>query len=87
MIPVLEAMEPELGGREAMMPAWWALSLGSCFGGNGSLIAASANVIVAGMAQREGHPIHFGRFLIWSVPVTLGSVLIAAAYLHLRHFM
>ncbi len=87
MIPVLEAMEPELGGRDAMMPAWWALSLGSCFGGNGSLIAASANVIVAGMAQREGHPIHFGRFLIWSVPVTLGSVLIAAAYLHLRHFM
>ncbi|MBQ2883192.1 MAG: ArsB/NhaD family transporter, partial [Alphaproteobacteria bacterium] len=48
MIPLLKTMEESLGGREAMMPVWWALSIGSCFGGNGSLIAASANVIVAG---------------------------------------
>ena len=55
MIPLLKTMEEALGGREAMMPVWWALSVGSCFGGNGSLIAASANVIVAGIAAREGH--------------------------------
>ena len=78
MIPVLKSMEVEMGGREAMMPVWWALSLGSCFGGNGTLIAASANVIVAGMAQREGTPISFLGFLKWSVPVTIGSVLIAS---------
>lgn len=87
MIPLLKSMEPSMGGREAMMPVWWALSLGACFGGNGSLIAASANVIVAGMAQREGHPISFGRFLIWSIPTMLITVGIAALYLHLRHFM
>ncbi len=86
MIPMIKSMEASLGGREAMMPVWWALSLGACFGGNGSLIAASANVIVAGMAQREGHPIHFLRFLIWSIPVMLISVLMAAVYLHLRWF-
>ena len=86
MIPMIKSMEASLGGREAMMPVWWALSLGACFGGNGSLIAASANVIVAGMAQREGHPIHFLRFLIWSIPVMLVSVLMAAVYLHLRWF-
>ena len=86
MIPMIKSMEASLGGREAMMPVWWALSLGACFGGNGSLIAASANVIVAGMAQREGHPIHFMRFLIWSIPVMLISVLMAAVYLHLRWF-
>ena len=45
MIPMLKSIEESLGGREAMMPVWWALSLGSCFGGNGTLIAASANVI------------------------------------------
>ena len=78
MIPVLKSMEPGMGGREAMMPVWWALSLGSCFGGNGSLIAASANVIVAGMAQREGTPISFIGFLKWSIPVMIGSVLIAS---------
>lgn len=87
MIPMIKSMEADMGGREAMMPVWWALSLGACFGGNGSLIAASANVIVAGMAQREGHPIHFIRFLIWSIPVMLVSVGIAAIYLHIRHFM
>ena len=86
MIPMIKSMEASLGGREAMMPVWWALSLGACFGGNGSLIAASANVIVAGMAQREGHPIHFMRFLIWSIPVMLISVLIATIYLHIRWF-
>ena len=87
MIPMIKSMEESMGGREAMMPVWWALSLGACFGGNGSLIAASANVIVAGMAQREGHPISFLGFLLWSVPVMLISVAIAALYLHMRFFM
>ena len=87
MIPMIKSMEESMGGREAMMPVWWALSLGACFGGNGSLIAASANVIVAGMAGREGHPISFMRFLIWSLPIMLISTAIAAVYLHFRHFM
>lgn len=87
MIPVIKAMEESVGGREAMMPVWWALSLGACFGGNGSLIAASANVIVAGLAQREGHPISFARFLIWSIPVMLLTILTSSLYLYLRYFI
>lgn len=87
MIPMLKTMEPTMGGREAMMPVWWALSLGACFGGNGTLIGASANVIVAGLAQREGHPLSFLRFLIWSIPVMLFSVFIAGIYLYIRYFV
>ena len=87
MIPMLKTMEESLGGREAMMPVWWALSIGSCFGGNGSLIAASANVIVAGIAAREGRAINFIKFLLWSIPVMLTSILIASGYLYIRHFM
>ncbi len=87
MIPTLKTMEPALGGREAMMPVWWALSLGSCFGGNGSLIAASANVIVAGIAQREGCPISFARFLIWAFPVMLLSIILSNVYLYFIHFI
>ncbi len=87
MIPMIKSMEESMGGREAMMPVWWALSLGACFGGNGTLIGASANVIVAGMAQREGHPISFIGFLIWSIPTMLISVAIGAIYLHIRFFM
>ena len=87
MIPLLETMEPNLGGREAMMPVWWALSIGSCFGGNGSLIAASANVIVAGIASREGYPLNFLKFLLWSVPVMLFSIVVSSIYLYVVHFM
>lgn len=87
MIPLLKTMEEALGGREAMMPVWWALSIGSCFGGNGSLIAASANVIVAGIAAREGHPLNFLKFLLWSLPVMLFTIVVASVYLYVVHFM
>ncbi len=87
MIPTLKTMEESLGGREAMMPVWWALSLGACLGGNGTLIGASANVIVAGIAAREGHPISFLRFLIWSVPVMVMSIAIAGVFLYLEYFL
>ncbi len=86
MIPTLKSMEPALGGREAMMPVWWALSLGACFGGNGSLIGASANVIVAGLATRNGHPIKFLGFLLWSVPVLFVSIFISGIWLYLKYF-
>ncbi len=87
MIPLLKSMEEALGGREAMMPVWWALSVGSCFGGNGSLIAASANVIVAGIAAREGHPLNFLKFLLWSLPVMILSITIASVYFYVVHFI
>ena len=87
MIPLIKTMEASLGGREAMMPVWWALSIGSCFGGNGSLIAASANVIVAGIAAREGHALNFLKFLLWGLPVMLTSIAIASVYLYMVHFM
>lgn len=86
MIPTLKSMEASFGGREMMMPVWWALSLGSCFGGNGSLIAASANVIVAGIASKENNPISFAKFLLWGLPVMFVSVLIANIYLYLLYF-
>ena len=87
MIPLLKTMEEAMGGREVMMPVWWALSIGACFGGNGSLIAASANVIVAGIASREGCAISFIKFLLWSVPVMLFSIIISSVYLYVVHFM
>ena len=58
MIPVVE----QLGGDDDDA-YWWALSLGACFGGNATIIAAAANVAAAGMASRAGHPIGFVPFL------------------------
>jgi Na+/H+ antiporter NhaD/arsenite permease-like protein len=79
MIPVVD----ELGaGDETFQDAnWWALALGACFGGNATLIAAAANVAAAGVAERSGHPISFGRFLAIGLPVTLLSLSIATVYL------
>ena len=59
MIPLIKAMAPNLGGPDALMPLWWSLSLGACFGGNGTLIGASANLTVAGIAERNGIPFRF----------------------------
>ena len=87
MIPMLKSMEEAMGGREMMMPVWWALSLGACFGGNGTLIGASANVIVAGMASREGHPISFIGFMKWSIPIMLLTVALATLYLYTEYFI
>ncbi len=87
MIPTLKSIEVHMGGREEMMPVWWALSLGSCFGGNGSLIAASANVIVAGLASKENERISFAKFLLYGLPVMLISIVLATIYLYLMHFM
>ena len=86
MIPVLQSTASHLGGPEAMAPVWWALSLGACLGGNGTLVGATANIIVAGFAERAGHPISFGKYLLIGVPVLLLSIAIATVYLYLRHF-
>lgn len=85
MIPVIHAMAPSLGGEAAILPLWVALSLGACFGGSGTLIGASANLTVAGIAQREGISFGFARYTARALPLTLLSVAIAQGYLYLRY--
>ncbi|MDT8376585.1 MAG: ArsB/NhaD family transporter [Mariprofundaceae bacterium] len=85
MIPLIESMAPTFGGADALVPLWWALALGACLGGNGSLIGASANLIVAGFAQRAGHPIMFLQFMKHAFGLMLMSITIAHIYLYLRY--
>ncbi len=87
MIPLVESMETAIGGKAALEPVWWALALGACFGGNGSLIGAAVNVMVAGLGERAGYPISFGKFLALGLPMMLGSMVIATLYMYLRHFI
>lgn len=83
MIPLIKGMAPSLGGDVNTL--WWALSLGACLGGNGTVIGASANVIVAGIAARNGHEIRFVRFMLIAFPLMLLSILISSIYLGLRY--
>ncbi|MBT3721823.1 MAG: ArsB/NhaD family transporter [Gammaproteobacteria bacterium] len=85
MIPMIESMAPTFGGTENLMPLWWSLALGACLGGNGSLIGASANLIVAGFAERAGHRIQFLPFMAMAFPLMLVSICIATLYVYLRY--
>lgn len=80
MIPIIQEMAPSMGGEEAIKPLWWALSLGACLGGNGSLIGASANLVVAGFAEKAGHRIPFLTFMLMAFPLMLMSIAIASVY-------
>ncbi len=85
MIPLIENMAPTFGGADALAPLWWALALGACLGGNGTLIGASANLIVAGFAQRAGHPIMFLQFMKHAFGLMLLTIVISHIYLYLRY--
>ncbi len=81
LIPMILTMES--GGMD-VTPLWWALSLGACLGGNGSLIGASANVVLAGVSAKNGYPITFMQYLRVGFPMMLLSVVISTVYLLLR---
>ncbi len=89
MIPMIKDMLPVFQG--AGVPAgqldtlWWALAAGACLGGNGSLIGASANLIVAGIAERSGVPIRFLPFMKVAFPIMLLQVSIATVYVWWRY--
>jgi Na+/H+ antiporter NhaD/arsenite permease-like protein len=82
MIPVVD----QLGGAEDDS-YWWALSLGACFGGNATIIAAAANVAAAGLTERAGRPIGFITFLKVGVPVTIISITLASLYIGFRYIL
>jgi len=84
MIPLLQAMGSQ--GGTAMESIWWALALGACLGGNGTLIGASANVIVAGIADKYGAPIRFAGFLKVGFPLMILSIIISTVYLWLVYW-
>jgi Na+/H+ antiporter NhaD/arsenite permease-like protein len=85
MIPLIKSMAPTFGGPDALEPLWWALSLGACLGGNGTLVGASANLTVAGLAERAGHPIRFVPFMKVAFGLMLLSIAIANVYLLIRY--
>ena len=86
MVPViLQLASSDLGLN--LEPLAWSLCLGACLGGNGSLIGASANIVVAGVAEREGHHITFKDFFKVGFPIMCLSVAFGIVYLELLYAM
>jgi Na+/H+ antiporter NhaD/arsenite permease-like protein len=86
MTPVVEGMAAQAADAETGRALWWAFALGACFSGNGTAIAASANVVAIGIAERAGHPISFWRFTRYGIVVTLLSTILAWVYVWVRYF-
>jgi Na+/H+ antiporter NhaD/arsenite permease-like protein len=74
------------GGSEAAS-LWWALALGADLGGNATAVGASANVVVLGIAARNGVPISFWQFTKYGLVVAAGTVVLSWPYLWLRYFV
>jgi len=85
MIPMIQGMG-EMGVSN-LEPLWWSLALGACLGGNGTLIGASANLIVAGLSGKEGYPIRFVQFLKYGFPLMLISIVMSSIYVYLRYLL
>ncbi len=81
MIPVVEGIGEARGyDASTLETLWWSLALGACLGGNATLIGASANLVVAGMAERHGLKISFMRFMLVGLPLTVIAIAISTAY-------
>jgi len=79
MIPIITTMG-EIGEMD-VIPLWWALSMGACMGGNGTIVGASANVIVVGLAEQRGYPITFKKYFKTGFGLMLVSIIICSIYL------
>jgi len=85
MIPLIKDMGTM--GVSNLEPLWWSLALGACLGGNGTIIGASANIIVAGLAAQEGCNISFNYYFKIAFPLMLLSIAISTVYVYLRYLM
>ena len=91
MIPLITSIIPELAEKTGMSPdqvrepLFWALALGACLGGNGTLIGASANVVVSQIARRNRYPVNFRQFTKYGFPLMILSVAISSVYLYFRY--
>lgn len=91
-IPFVATMIPLIKDMEALGitnpdPLWWALSLGACLGGNGTLIGASANVVVASLAQTQGIKMTFRGYTKIGLPIMILSICISTIYVYIRYLM
>ena len=82
LIPLVLALKAD--GMDAE-PLWWAISLGACLGGNGTMIGASANVVLSDISTKHGYPITFKSYLCVGMPFMLGSVFISMVFLLVKY--
>ncbi|MDT4762000.1 ArsB/NhaD family transporter [Sphaerochaeta sp. PS] len=84
-IPVVKIIGTTTSAH-AIQPIWWSLALGSCLGGNGTLVGASANVIMFGFARKNNIPLSFKGYLAYGIPMTLLTLVLSYVYISFRYY-
>ncbi|WP_028850280.1 SLC13 family permease [Thermocrispum municipale] len=87
LAPIVQGITDGITDPATADALWWAFALGADFGGNGTAVAASANVVAIGIAARSGHHISFWQFTKYGIIVTIWSVALAWVYVWLRYFV
>jgi Na+/H+ antiporter NhaD/arsenite permease-like protein len=80
MLPIVAYLTKEIPGADGGI-LWWALALGACLGGNGTMIGASANVVTVGMAERAGYHISFIQYFRAAFPPMIATVILSSLWL------
>jgi Na+/H+ antiporter NhaD/arsenite permease-like protein len=89
IVDLARSLHPEVSDYTTLVhqpdiiPLWWALALGACLGGNGTIIGASANVVIVDIARKAGYKVTFWQFFKLGFPVMIGSIMVSAVYLWL----
>jgi len=84
--PLVQGLVDSGEGSTQSNALWWALALGADLGGNATAVGASANVVVIGIAARNGHPISFWQFTKYGLVVAFVTIALAWPYLYLRYY-
>ena len=87
MIPIIRILgeHPELSQRMDIYTLAWALAFGACFGGNGTLVGAGANLVTAGISATNGHPISFGQFFKFGFMCMMITMIVSTIYVWIRY--
>ncbi|MCK9610819.1 MAG: ArsB/NhaD family transporter [Candidatus Cloacimonas sp.] len=85
MIPMIKSIGLQMQNVAQVQPLWWALSLGTCLGGNGTLVGASANIVAVGIANRNGYKISFMDYTKIGLIFALESMILSSAYIWFRY--
>jgi len=85
MIPMIKSIGLQMQNAAQIQPLWWALSLGTCLGGNGTLVGASANIVAVGIANRNGYKISFMDYTKIGLIFALESMLLSSVYIWFRY--
>jgi Na+/H+ antiporter NhaD/arsenite permease-like protein len=92
-IPYVATMSPVVaelvnaGGGDSAQVLWWSLAMGADLGGNATAVGASANVVILGLAERDGRRISFWEFTKYGLVVTIVTIAVCMPYLWLRYFV